>query len=60
MATLREVIEYMHESDLPAGRDRDLAALLDMEVRFHTFDRHDMHLLSSYVAGGVVHIDIGE
>jgi len=65
MATLREVLEMLKEPDwlTYAGTNRKPlpAALLDYEVEFAAgYERTELHILSTYVEDGILHVDVGE
>jgi hypothetical protein len=60
MSILRQVIADLNDPDLC---DESLALVRDLgdvEVVFDTAIHHNLHILSTYVVDGVLHVDIGD
>ena len=59
MATLKEVLEFLQDPDCAEDIPVSVGSVLNMEVRFCT-GTDELHILSTYVADGMIIVDIGE
>jgi len=60
MATLKRVIECLNDPTMLDDVPVSIGSILNLEVQFNTDIHHGLHLLSTYVSDGILHIDIGE